>query len=252
MNIKKRIISIGLSIFLVLITIPTINSEILSDNFEKSIEYNIELEILDENSRKIELSIYHCKADGSVDVNNKIITFNDKEELIGRINQIAESKKSIKEIYENEIQILKDYNLIPNEILLDDIIDLEKIGINLQDNILGFDNVTNQNFLAHFAPVLVIGGGFGLGLGMPGLRTFNGFTSLLTVVAGLGFVMAIDFFEQTIYTLFTYLLPLLIGYFAGYMGFIIFAVEPGTFYSNLVMLGFSPMTAWIQIPDISR
>ena len=252
MNINKTILTIAIVIMLILIYIPNFNSEALKFNSQNSKISFIKPEVSNNNPKAIELSVYRCKADGNIEKNEKILTFKEKEELFDKINKIAESKSSIRETFDNSMQLLKQYDLISNESSIEEFIDIEKIGDNISNSILDFDNVTNENFLAHMALVLVIGGGFGLGLGMPGMRGVNGFTSFLAIVAGLGVVLCIDFLDQTVYMLITYLLPLLIGYFAGYMGFIIFAVEPGTFYSNLVMLGFAPMTAWIQIPDISR
>ena len=104
--------------------------------------------------------------------------------------------------------------------------------------------------MAHFAPILVVGGGFGIGLGMPDVRLVNGFTHFLELVAGLGTVICFDPLEAKLYTIVAFLLPILIGYLAGYMGIIMFAIYPGTFYANLVMLGVAPLTIWIQFPEI--
>ena len=85
---------------------------------------------------------------------------------------------------------------------------------------------------------------------MPDTRLFNGFTHFLGLVAGLGTVICFDPFEAKLYTMVAFLLPILIGYLAAYMGIIMFAIYPGSFYANLVMLGFAPLTIWIQFPQI--
>jgi hypothetical protein len=36
---------------------------------------------------------------------------------------------------------------------------------------------------------------------------------------------------------------------AGFTGIIIFAVFPGIFYSNLLMIGFAPFTTWLCFPQ---
>ena len=149
------------------------------------------------------------------------------------------------EKFEYVLEELKENNLISNNIKLENIIDLSKF----ENKTLKFDNVTNKNFVAHFCPIIVVGGGIGLGLGDPESRVINGFAHFLAVIGGLGYVLCLDFLESTAYQLISFLAPILIGYLAAYIGIIIFAVIPGLFYSNLVMIGFTPLTVWLCLPE---
>jgi len=119
----------------------------------------------------------------------------------------------------------------------------------IKNKTLKFNNVTNQNFNAHFAPILVVGGGFGLGLGYQEKRLLNSFSHFFAGIGGLAYVLCLDFFEETAYQLISFLFPIFIGYIGGYTGIIIFAVAPGLFYSNLLMIGFAPFTCWVVFPE---
>ena len=44
-------------------------------------------------------------------------------------------------------------------------------------------------------------------------------------------------------------MPILLGYIAGFTGIIVFCVSPGIFYSNLLMIGLAPFTAWVVLPQ---
>ena len=69
------------------------------------------------------------------------------------------------------------------------------------------------------------------------------------MVAGLGWVFCLDPVAGVLYQLQAFLFPLLFGYLSAYTGMILLAVFPGFFYSNLLALGFTPFTTWIQFPS---
>ena len=59
-------------------------------------------------------------------------------------------------------------------------------------------------------------------------------------------------FESTLYSLQTILLPVLLGFLSGYTGLILFAVFPGRFYSNFVVLGMIAFTVLASNTYIRR
>jgi hypothetical protein len=192
----------------------------------------------------IDMNIYYYEKGVMVRKTVQKMTVEDNDVLMNTLNRIVRSNVSVQGRFEKTLSIFKEYNLVDKSVTLADIMDVGLFGHGDQT----FDNVTGKNFQAQLAPILVVGGGFGVGLGID-QRKFNGFTHFFALVGGLGAVLCFDPTEAILYILITYLLPLLVGYLAGYMGFIVFAVYPGLFYSNLVMLGFVPFTIWIQIPN---
>ena len=225
---KKKMLTLSICALLILTFLPVIESQEASQKALFSM---------------VELNICRYEEDGSIGRTVKQIIFNESLELKNQLNQIRKSNLTIREKFEQTLILLKDFELVSSDTTLEDL-------TGNWPNTNKFKNISMQNFQAHFAFILAVGGGFGIGLGMPDLRIFNGFTSFIGLIGGLGFVLCVDFIEQTIYTLISYMLPILIGYMAGYMGLIIFAVYPGSFYSNLVMLGFVPYTFWVQIPNM--
>ena len=247
MKRKKLFFSIGTTILLLLTLTPSIHSKMIIKN-----ESDISLKhfIPEKNNgfiSNVKMKIYSFGNNGQFKKVVKKISVDEKEELMSQLYEVAQSDLSLKQKFEEELSKLKEHNLIPTDTKLEDFIDTEYFE-NTSPR-LDIETVMGENFMAHFAPIFVIGGGFGIGLGLQ-QRYFNGFTHFLAIIGGLGAVFCLDPIEGKLYTLMSYLLPLLIGYFAGYMGFIIFAVQPGLLYSNLVMLGFTPLTMWIQIPSI--
>ena len=141
-----------------------------------------------------------------------------------------------------ELGILKEYNLVSSNITLEDVLYSRKPG--------GYGqltkNVTGENFVANLSLIFFTGIGIGIGLGMK-LRFVNWFSQFFAFIAGAGLVICYDISEDTLYTLFSFLLPVIVGYLAGFVGIIMFAVLPGTFYSNFVVLGMTSFTVWVQL-----
>jgi hypothetical protein len=239
--------SLGVAALLVLSFLPGTYSQIARNPVNGSTILHIAPKETPMDSGKVKMKIYTCLKDGSVQKTVKKISTMDCDTLLQNLNQLAQSNLSLKDKFEEKLSLLKQYEVVPPSISLRDIFDPQ----NIEDMSTDFDVVMGENFKAEFAPIFVIGGGFGLGIGIQE-RLFNGFTHFLALVGGLGAVICLDPIEGTIYTLISYLLPVLVGYLAGYMGFIIFAVYPGVLYSNLVMLGFTPLTVWVQFPPVEE
>ena len=207
---------------------------------------------IQKDKNTVKLHILHYKEDGSIERTIKRLPIDKYKKFLSNMAEVVkQTTLSIKDKLEKELDILKQYNIVSPNATLEDVISYGKLD-NIFTNITPPDIVMEENFQAHFALLLIVGGGFGFGLGLPGQRIINGFTSFLAAVGGLAAVVCYDWLEtNTIYVLISYMLPLLIGYIAGYMGLILFAVEPGYFYSNLVMLGVAPYTLWLQLPPSS-
>lgn len=165
---------------------------------------------------------------------------NKKDYLIGDLREILSSEISIFDKFDQFLQTIKNHGFASKDITLDDLLDV--------DDLAGpFDQVNNTNFKAHFAPIIILGGGIGLGLGEV-YRPVNVFLHFLAIMGGLAWIFCLDPIEAILYQLTSFLLPLFIGYLSAYTGLILFAVIPGFFYSNIVAIGFTPFTSWVLFP----
>jgi len=168
-----------------------------------------------------------------------ILNRNNGQELMDELQGILNSKMTLYDKFDQFLETLKKHDLVSKDINLNDF-------LNPDDLNLSFDRVNNTNFMAHFAPILILGGGTGLGLGEI-FRPLNIFLHFLAVVAGLGFVYCLDPIEGVLYANQVFLFPVLIGYLSAFTGLMLFPVIPGFFYMNIVAIGFTPFTAWVQI-----
>lgn len=233
------IITLLLSIF------PSIASQSFKIKSEET-GLNQSLNIRDtKNLRDITLNIIVSNTDGDVEKILKKISRTELDDINNNLNKILNSDLGYIEKFEYVLEELKVNNLVSSNIKLEDIIDLSQF----ENNPLKFKNTTNKNFVAHFAPIIVVGGGFGLGLGDPSRRVFNAFAHFVGVLGGLAYVLCLDFLNDTAHQLISFMFPLFLGYIGGYTGIIIFAVSPGLLFSNLVMIGFAPFTVWLSIPE---
>ena len=237
----------SLIISIVLLTSSILSPLLTADNLSQ------EKDVLDQ-------SVNVEKTNNFEDITLKVVISDDK----GGIEQVFKEKSSVElenmksdfikiinsnldyiEKFEYVFEKLKENDLIPDDIELEDLIDFNQFD----NKPLGFGNTTNKNFIAHFAPIIVVGGGFGLGLGDVTKRTVNSFSHFIGILGGLALIYCLDFFESMQYILISFLAPIFLGYISGYTGIIIFAVYPGLFYSNLFMIGFAPYTLWLCFPE---
>ncbi|MCJ7570703.1 MAG: hypothetical protein MUO82_02335 [Candidatus Thermoplasmatota archaeon] len=242
---KKRWLVIIIIITLLLSIFPNIASQsfnIKSDEIALSQSLNIQ------DTKKIQdvtLNIIINNTDGNHEKIFKKISRIELNKINSNLIKILNSDLDYIEKFEYVLEELKENNLISNNIKLEDIIDLNR----LENKTLKFTNVTNKNFIAHFSPIIVVGGGIGLGLGYQGKRLTNAFSHFFALIFG-GYVLCLDFLNSIKYQLISLLAPVLVGYIAGFTGIIIFAVFPGLFYSNLLMIGFAPFTSWLCFPEV--
>jgi hypothetical protein len=167
----------------------------------------------------------------------KEITNEEREALMSELTQVEESGSTLTERFESKLGILQKYELVSDDIALEDIVDVDKL-------VESYQMVSGENFQANNAPIFLGGIGFGLGIGLPFPITFGKF---VTIIAGAGLVLCFDLLSTTLYSLQTFLFPVLIGFLNGFLGLLLFAVIPGVFFSNFIGLGMVTQTIWVQI-----
>ena len=106
-----------------------------------------------------------------------------------------------------------------------------------------------EPFLAHFSPIIIVGMGFGGGIG----DKFGALSGLLYSfgVIGLGGVLCIDAIAKTIYVHYTFTVPLLLHVLSSFTGIMMFPVNfdflagsglPLFIYSNFIAIGYSALS----------
>lgn len=240
MRKKLCIFSIGAAALLILTCVPSIASQphlinTVNSAMKTSQEYTGDSEI-------IKINVYHLKEGGVVDKTLKEITKGEHEAMMAELKQATESGSNLREIFESKLQIMKNYEVVPDDLTLEDIIDVDKLTG-------PYEPRQGEDFSADFAPLFFMGGGFGFGIGIPFLITSGTF---LIILFGFGIALCYDFFNKVLYSLFTmFFIPLLVGYLGGFLGLILLPVLPGFFYSNLVGLGMVAKTRWRMVPSLN-
>ena len=204
MRKKTWIISIGLVLLLVLTSFPTLNSQSIRINAKGPLTNTLAPEKKTGNPDMVEMRIYQSREDGSFEETVKELTVDENDELMNKLTQTAGSNLTVKEKFEGQLEILKEYELVPSNITLEDIMDVEKLdGYGQQTK-----NVTGENFYAFFAPIFFAGVGLGFGLGarlrliylfseLNRLRLVNWFSQFILAMAGVGFVLCYVILEDT-------------------------------------------------------
>ena len=254
-----RIVSIGVIILLVLTYIPTIISQPININAENPLTNTLISRIQKEDVDLVEIRVYHIKEDSSYEVTAKNMTSDENKEMMNELIQTEISNLTPKEIFEEKLEILKEYKLVSSNIMLEDILDLEKLeSIDQQSYNLSED----EPFLAVFAPIFMGGMGFGAGFGfrrLPIIRRLAG--NIYSVGAiGLGAVLCFDWLVSTLHIQITFTLPLLVHIISGFTGIMLFAFDsvfppvsgapPITIYSNIVALGVAGLAVGLLIPPL--
>ena len=153
-----------------------------------------------------------------------------------------QSLYNLTQIFENKLQILKDYSVIPSDLQLEQLLDVNKLNFR-------YEKVDGENFEADYAPLLFAGGGIGFGFGIPFLITSGTF---LMMLFGFGLTLCLDVINNILYQLLTFFfIPMLIGYIGGFVGLILLPVIPGFFYSNAFGMGIATKTSWMLAPSLN-
>lgn len=192
----------------------------------------------------VKISVYHIKKDKTYEKTVKELSKEQVDSLWKELKTIETKGLALVEIFDAKLQILKNYNLISNDLQLNDIIDVNKL------NESRYEPVTGENFKANNTPMIFAGGGFGFGFGVPFFVTAGNFLMLLF---GFGMTMCYDPQEKVLYSLSTlFFIPMLIGNLMGFMGLILIPVIPGFFYSNLFGIGMAARTGWRLVPSYNQ
>lgn len=235
----KGLVFVTIILLIAINFIPTISGNLVNHRNNNTNSSNINPpELTTNNKAYYRVCQYvdgNCKK-----IINMPMDFIKKGRLIGELREILSSEISLYDKFDQFLETIKSYGFASTDITLEDFLDTEVL-------IGPFDQVNNTNFKAHFAPIIILGGGIGLGLGEV-YRPVNVFLHFLAIMGGLAWIFCLDPIENILYQLTSFLLPLFIGYISSYTGLIMFAVYPGFFYSNIVAIGFTPFTTWVLFP----
>jgi hypothetical protein len=234
---KIRYVSIITIILLIISVFPNIQS--ISTSVENnSNQTNLSVENKELDNNLIEYKIYHIKGDGSSRLSKRTLTNAEINSLKEELEIISREDATLTDIYMEKYETLKKYDLIPDGITSEDIIDPTIFKSE-------FNVVSGEDFNATTAPLFFFGGGIGVGLGVPFFVTAGTF---LVALFGFGLAMCYDIHTQTLYQLITFtLFPILIGILNGFVGLLMIPVVPGFVYSNFFALGAVAKTRWIQL-----
>ena len=255
MKLKGQIIT-----FFIVITIvgtPIVHSKQLSYVIENEI---IDLDYVDKNvlnNNDIQILVHYIDVDGNFQKFTKHISKVKYLQFIDEISDISNQAYDVINFLQVKLQLMKDYEIIPNEVSIQNIVDFNKIG-DLGSKTL---NVTESNsFVSHFAPIFMVGMGFGLGLGFRRMPVFQRIAGNLFSMGliGLGAVVCFDIEDWAIYYQLTFTFPYLIHILSGFIGIMMFAFDnifppengpPVTLYSNFLAIGMAGLAIGFKFPS---
>jgi hypothetical protein len=203
------------------------------------------------NKNTIKLAIYHSKQDGSLNFTIKEIPMAEYQALRNNITKKISLTNIYDKPFESILEMLKVRGLINDNTRLEDIFD-DKTSIVY--NSTEYNLSIMEPFLAHFAPIILVGMGFGGGIG----DKFGSLSGLLYSfgVIGLGGVLCIDALAKTIYIHYTFTFPLLFHLLSSFVGIMMFPVDfdfisssglPIFIYSNFIAIGHTALAIGFPI-----
>ncbi|HID25044.1 MAG TPA: hypothetical protein EYP23_01065 [Thermoplasmata archaeon] len=242
--IKKSVILSAAALIVLSSFSSAVNPQLINADVENS-----DVDTFEEKTGEadvVEIRVLHVGKNRVFKETVKKLTLDEKKELMERLTSTLESSLTLKEKLEEELEILKEYELVADNTSLQGIVDVNRFARNAKQ----IENRTQVNFVAHFAPILMVGAGFAGGIGFR-TRVFNIFSFLFVIIIA-GAVACFDPFESILYFDFVFTYPVLLGFLAGFTGLMMFAVIPGRFYSNLVALGVTSFTFWVLMPPLEQ
>jgi len=264
MKAKTWIASIGMILILVLTQIltPCTQSVEIENDPKNQLTNTENIKDPEEKTLKpdtIQIRVYQFQKNGDTDKTVKNLTSDENHEMMGKLMQTEISNLTPKEIFEEKLEILKEYKLIPNNTTLEDIMDVEKLE---SYNSKPFNRSEMEPFVSVFVPIFIGGMGFGAGFGfrrLPIIKRIAG--NIFTVgLIGLGAVLCLDWLTSTLYIQITFTAPFLVHFLSGFVGIMLFAFDsvfppvpgepPFTIYSNIVALGVAGLAIGLLIPPI--
>lgn len=239
MNKKICISCVGAAILLILSCFPPVVASIVNNDGCLKINAYRSKQI-SKQSDTVEYAIYHIKEDKTYEKEIKVLTVEKSKAMWAELKSTEHKDLTLNEIFEEKLEIMKNYGIVSSEITLNEFVDVEKLK-------QGYKSMQSQDFQAASAPIMFVGGGFGLGFGVPFFITSGTF---LMILFGFGLVMCYDTVNTVLNQLFTmFFIPMLIGYLGGFTGLLLLPVIPGFFYSNAVGLGMVALTSWKLVPS---
>ena len=257
MKRKIWIVSVGVTLLLFFSAVSTPQSQSIRINTENILKNSLIPREETKNTDIITIKVCQFQKDGSFEEISKELTSEENNEMMDKLMKTEISNLTPKEIFEEKLDILKEYNLVSNNIALKDIIDVEKLE---KHSSTGFNVSEMEPFVAHFAPVFIGGFGLGAGFGFRGLPIIRRIAGNIFSVGliGLGATICFDFFQGVLFYQLTFTIPFLVHILAGFVGLMLFAFDslfppipgtpPFTIYSNIVALGFAGLTVGFMIP----
>ena len=96
--------------------------------------------------------VYFCRSDGTFYRNVKTLSKNVYNSFIHKLSNISNLEISLSTLFEQKLQIMKDYGIIPEEISINDVIKTSRI---LNASKINFSFTHARSFVSHFAPIFI-------------------------------------------------------------------------------------------------
>jgi hypothetical protein len=241
-------------------SIPAFQSQSIIDNINISNNTSI-TNIKKDNIDNIKFMVCQFQKDGIHKKNVKELTSKESYDMMIKLINTKVTESTPKEIFEEKLLILKEYNLVSSNISLNDLMDVGKLEYFCSHE---FNISQMKPFVAFMAPIFIGGMGFGAGFGfrnLPLIRRIAG-NILSAGLIGLGAVVCFDILNAVINFQFTFTLPFLIHVITGFVGIMLFAFDsifppipgkpPVSIYSNIVALGMAGSAIGFLLPPIEE
>ena len=237
---------------------------ILSMPLVQSLETSNEIEI---NKMKheeytsfndIKLLIYYIDNEGNFQKILKFLSKTNYQLFLDEVSDLSDQFSNFMNFLDKKLEIMKKYEIIPTEVTLNNFIDFDIIE---EASINPFNLTDADKFVSHFAPIFMIGMGFGFGIGfrrMPVMKRIAG--NLFSAgVIGLGGIVCLDIEDWSIYYQYTFTYPLLLHILSGFIGIMMFAFDniyppengpPISLYSNFIAIGMAGLAIGFKIPQV--
>jgi hypothetical protein len=204
----------------------------------------------------IQIHVYVHDIEGNLNRIVKTMSKNSYTQFLQQISQVQQGALNLIDVLQQKMQIMKSYDLVPSDITLNTIIDtntidtLEFLSLNLTET---------THFQSNFAPLFILGMGFGLGFGYRRLPVFPHLAGNLFSIGFIGYggVLCLDIQDRAIYYQYTDFFPYLIHIISGFIGIMMFAYDnifpsenglPFTFYSNFIGIGMAGVAVGFEFP----
>jgi hypothetical protein len=235
MERKIWLFSIGAALILILTCLPSVAVDLVNK------EQNLKIDTSENQlSETIKYNVFHIKGKRNYEKSVIELSAEDSKAMWKEFKSLDNSGLTPPELFEAKFEIMKNYEIVSNEMALEDVVDVEKLEGEYND-------VQTQDFDAAFAPILFVGGGLGFGLGVPLWFTSGTF---IMALFGFGLVYCYDPVTGIMNQMLTLaFIPMLIGYLGGFTGIFLLPVVPGFFYSNALGLGMAAVTIWKMLPS---